>query len=61
MRWQNQIMGDSLSWLLEPDSPGVRYLAMRELLDMDQDDPEFQAARAEAHTDGPIAAILDEM
>jgi hypothetical protein len=61
MRWQNQIKGDSLSWLLEQDSPGVRYLAMRDLLDMAQDDPEFQAARAEAHTDGPIATILDEM
>jgi hypothetical protein len=61
MSWQNQLIGDSLSWVLEEDSPGVRYLAMRDLLDMAQDQPELQAARNEAHTDGPISAILDEM
>lgn len=61
MTWQDQIKGDSLSWLLEPESPGVRYLAMRDLIDMAQDDPDFQAARVEAHQEGPIAAILDEM
>lgn len=61
MSWQNQLNGDSLSWVLEEDSPGVRYLAMRDLLDMAQDQPELQAARTEAHTDGPIATILDEM
>lgn len=31
MSWQNQLLGDSLAWLLESDSPGVRYLAMRDL------------------------------
>jgi hypothetical protein len=61
MPWQNQLNGDSLSWVLEEDSPGVRYLAIRDLLDIAQDDPELQAARTEAHTDGPISAILDEM
>jgi len=61
MMWQDQLNGDSLPWLLEPESPGVRYLAMRDLLDLAQDDPEFQAAHAEAHTYGPIATILDEM
>lgn len=61
MSWQNQLNGVSLSWVLEEDSPGVRYLAMRDLLDMAQDQPELQAARTEAHTDGPIATILDEM
>ncbi len=33
MTWQNQLKGDSLSWLLESDSPGVRYLALRDLVD----------------------------
>jgi len=32
MSWQDQLNGDSLSWLLEPDSPGVRYLALRDLV-----------------------------
>jgi hypothetical protein len=61
MSWQALCKGDSLSWLLEPDSPGVRYLALRDLVDVPEDDPELQSARLAAHTDGPIAAILAEM
>ena len=61
MTWQEQLKGNSLTWLLEPDDPGVRYLAMRDLLDCSPDDPELQAARRAAHEGGPIAGILDEM
>jgi hypothetical protein len=61
MSWQTQLKGDSLTWLLEQDSPGVRYLALRDLLDCPPDDPELVAARAEAFVTGPIAAILTEM
>ena len=61
MTWQDQIEGDSLTWLLTPDTPGVRYLAMRDLLECAPDDPDFQDARQAAHRDGPIAMILDEM
>lgn len=50
-----------LSWLLEPDDPGVRYLALRDLLERPADDPELLAARRRAHTAGPIAAVLDAM
>ena len=58
MSWRQQIKGDPLPWLLEPDSPGARYLAMRDLLDLPEDDPELSAARRLAHQDGPIADIL---
>lgn len=61
MSWQNQLQGDSLTWLLEEDPPGVRCLAMRDLLDYPDDDPDLLNARKAAHIDGPIAAILDEM
>ena len=61
MSWQNQLKGDSLNWLLQPDSPGVRYLAMRHLLDLPPDDPQLLAAQAAAHREGPIAAILASM
>ena len=61
MSWQDQLKGDSLSWLLEPESPGVRYLAMRHLLDLPPDDSQLLAARAAAHREGPIATILAEM
>jgi len=61
MSWKAQLRGDPLPWLLESDDPGVRYLALRDLLDLPADDPELIAARQMAHTDGPIAAILAAM
>lgn len=52
---------DPLPWLLEPDpdNPGVRYFALRELLDRPEDDAEVQAARAAIMSTGPVPAILD--
>ena len=61
MNWQSQLKGDTVSWLLEPENPGVRYLALRDLLDKPHDDIEMVSAREAAHTKGPIAAILDKM
>jgi len=61
MPWQDQLKGDALAWLLEPADPGVRYLALRDLLGRSADDPELRAARSAAHTQGPIAAVLDAM
>ena len=61
MSWQSQLKGDSVSWLLEKDDPGVRYLALRDLMDLPADDRELRAARKAAHQQGPIAAILAEM
>lgn len=52
---------DATAWLLEEDSPGVRYLALRDLLDLPADDPELFTARELAHRQGPIAAILANM
>ena len=49
----------TLRWLLEPDMPGVRYLALRDLVGLSADDTQLLAAKRLAHTDGPIAAILD--
>jgi hypothetical protein len=50
-----------LPWLLEPESPGARYLALRDLSSLPTDDPELLAARREAHTHGPIATLLENM
>jgi hypothetical protein len=60
MSWQNQLKGDSLSWLLEPESLGVRYLALRDLVD-DAGAAEISTARDTAYREGPIAAILENM
>jgi hypothetical protein len=50
-----------LPWLLEKDDPGVRYLALRDLMELPADSRELRAARKAAHQHGPIAAILAEM
>jgi len=50
-----------LNWLLDPADPGVRYLALRDLVNLPADDPDLLTARAEAHTRGPIARVLDGM
>jgi hypothetical protein len=60
MSWQDQLKGDSLAWLLETENPGVRYLALRDLLDYPANAAELRAARTEAHKNGPIAAVLAE-
>ena len=59
--WHSQLRDDPVTWLLEPDAPGVRYLALRDLMDLPFDDPELQAAQRLAHTKGPIATILEAM
>lgn len=61
MDWRDSLKGNPLPWLLEPDSPGVRYLVMRDLLDLPAEDPELAAARRLAHEQGPVATILDNM
>lgn len=54
-------MAKVLHWLLDPTDPGVHYLALRDLVGLPTDDPELVAAQKSAHTDGPIAVILDNM
>jgi hypothetical protein len=61
MSWQSVLNGDSVSWLLMAETPAIRHLALRDLLDCPPDDPEVQAARRQAHTAGPIAEVLDQM
>ena len=59
--WRNNIKGDPIPWLLEPDveNPGVRYFALLDLLDTDQDDPKVQAAHRAVMNTGPVPAILE--
>lgn len=60
MAWQSQLRADPLPWLLD-SGPGVRYLALRDLIGLPDDEPELARARRAAHEDGPIAAILARM
>jgi hypothetical protein len=61
MSWKNQLRKDSVPWLLESDSPGVRYLALRDLSDLSPDDKSLKSARKTAHKEGPIAVVLSNM
>lgn len=61
MTWHSQLRGDPLPWLLNESGPGVRYLALRDLLDLAPSDPQLTAARRAAHRTGPIAAVLAHM
>ncbi len=56
--WQDDLKGDSLSWLLEHESPDVRSLALRHL---PPGDPALLEAARLAHSRGPVAAVLAEM
>jgi hypothetical protein len=50
-----------LPWLLEPDEPGTRYLALRDVVGATEAGRELRAARRAAHRAGPIAAVLDAL
>ena len=59
--WKDQLNADTLPWLLEPDeaNPGIRYFALRDLLDRPAGDPELVAAQAQVMQTGPVSATLD--
>jgi hypothetical protein len=52
-RWLTHLNGDPILWLLEPDSPSVRYFTLTELLDRSPNGTEAREARA-AIANSPI-------
>ena len=56
--WIDMLRDDPRAWLLDQASPGVRHLALRQLLGRPPNDPDVQAARAAAMAAPPIAAML---
>jgi hypothetical protein len=50
---------DPLPWLLEPENPSAKYMALTGLLDRPADDPEVLVARAAVPGWGAARAILD--
>jgi hypothetical protein len=53
------IKENQMQWLLEPGDIGVKYLALRDLLELDE--KELTAAGKKAHAEGPIAKVLEKM
>jgi hypothetical protein len=56
--WTSYLRGDPTDWLLEPDNPSVRYLALTELLGVPVADPEARAAKAAIMETGVLPQIL---
>jgi hypothetical protein len=48
-----------VDWLLETDDIGVKYLALRDLVE--HDEKELMTARERAHVKGPIAQVLSKI
>jgi hypothetical protein len=61
MTWVDKLNNDPFPWLLEDDAPGVKYLVLRDLSDLPEDNPELKQASHAAHKDGPISVYLDQM
>jgi hypothetical protein len=61
MSWKTQRKADPLPWLLENESPGAKYLALRDIVRLPSDSAELRAARRKAHKEGPIATVLSGM
>jgi hypothetical protein len=57
--WLDAPRTDSLPWLLEPENPAVRYLALTDLLDRPAGDPEAVASRRAILAWQPVRRILD--
>lgn len=53
-------MTDVLEWLLEEGQPSIRYLALTQLLDKPESDPDVTASRAMIATTGWAAEILSK-
>lgn len=51
----------NLDWLLERQDPGVRYLALRDLVKLPQDAQEFIDAEKKAYKEGPISHVIKYM
>ena len=56
--WTGHLRADPLPWLLEPRDPGVCQLALQQLLDRPQNDPDVVRSRDAAMHVDPIAEIL---
>jgi len=56
--WTTYLRGDPTDWLLEPDHPSVRYLALTEILGVPVDDPQATAAKAAIMEAGVVPQIL---
>lgn len=56
--WKDHLKADSTEWLLQPDNPGVRYYALRDLCDLPVQHPDAIQARSDIMQTGLVPLIL---
>jgi len=56
--WKTLLNADAIDWLLEPDNPSVRYLALTDLVGVAAEDPEVVRTQAVIMQSGPVPQIL---
>ena len=56
--WPDYLRSDPTDWLLEEDNPSVRYLALRSIMELPEDDRKVVTARQAIMQQGPVPAIL---
>ena len=56
--WRSVLHNDPINWLLEPENPSVRYLALTQLLDMPESDAEVASARSSIMQRGTVPEML---
>jgi len=55
--WKDNLKEDRTEWLLEPSDPSIRYWALKDLLDLEEDDLDVIAAR-DAIMESPIVTSI---
>jgi len=56
--WKRLLNADTIDWLLEPDNPSVRYLALTDLVGAAAADPGVVRTKAAIMHSGPVPQIL---
>ena len=56
--WSAELKKDSTEWLLEQDNPGVRYFALKDLLELPEDSADLREAREAIMQRGAVPELL---
>lgn len=59
--WKSVLKTDPTKWLLEDDNPSIRFLTLRDILDIDENNPEVVKAKGELSTAPDIQRIFSKI
>ena len=58
--WKSYLNSDPIEWLLEEDNPSVRYLALRDLVNLNENNSELRDAKTKIMMEGLVPRILSK-